>query len=86
MRRHSQFQQSSSLAVGRLVTFCRFGHEVQHALAAMDAREEPGKTLAEAEVEQIRRVLAVTGGTGAARKFWGIERKTLYRKLGRINL
>jgi transcriptional regulator with PAS, ATPase and Fis domain len=63
------------------------GEAVQHALAAMEGREEPVETLAEAEVEQIRRVLAATGGNKSrAAQILGIERKTLYRKLERIKL
>jgi DNA-binding NtrC family response regulator len=58
---------------------------VQHALAAMESREEPVETLAEAEEEQIRRVLAATGGNKSrAAHILGIERKTLYRKLERM--
>ena len=53
----------------------------------MESREEPVETLAEAEVEQIRRVLAATGGNKSrAAQILGIERKTLYRKLERIKL
>ena len=60
---------------------------VQHALSAMESREDPVETLAEAEVEQIRRVLAATGGNKSrAAQILGIERKTLYRKLERIKL
>jgi DNA-binding NtrC family response regulator len=60
---------------------------VQHALAAMEAREEPVETLAEAEEEQIRRVVAATGGNKSrAAQILGIERKTLYRKLERMKL
>jgi DNA-binding NtrC family response regulator len=58
---------------------------VQQALAAMEAREEPVETLAEAEEEQIRRVVAATGGNKSrAAQILGIERKTLYRKLERM--
>ena len=60
---------------------------VQQALAAMEAREDPVETLAEAEEEQIRRVLAATGGNKSrAAQILGIERKTLYRKLERMKL
>src|ERR1017187_1795893 len=60
---------------------------VQQALAAMDSREDPVETLAEAEEEQIRRVLAATGGNKSrAAQILGIERKTLYRKLERMKL
>ncbi len=52
-----------------------------------EAREQPGETLADAEEEQIRRVLAATGGNKSrAAKILGIERKTLYRKLDRMGL
>ncbi len=60
---------------------------VQQALTSMESREEPVETLAEAEVEQIRRVLAATGGNKSrAAQILGIERKTLYRKLERMKL
>ena len=60
---------------------------VQQALTAMESREEPVETLAEAEEEQIRRVLAATGGNKSrAAQILGIERKTLYRKLERMKL
>lgn len=58
---------------------------VQQALSAMESREEPVETLAEAEEEQIRRVLSATGGNKSrAAQILGIERKTLYRKLERM--
>lgn len=60
---------------------------VRDALEAMDARDRPAETLAEAETEQIRRVLAATGGNKSrAAQILGIERKTLYRKLERMKL
>jgi DNA-binding NtrC family response regulator len=60
---------------------------VQQALTAMESREDPVETLAEAEEEQIRRVLAATGGNKSrAAQILGIERKTLYRKLERMKL
>jgi two-component system response regulator HydG len=60
---------------------------VQHGIAAMEAREEIAETLADAEVEQIRKVLVATGGNKSrAAQILGIERKTLYRKLDRMKL
>ena len=52
------------------------------AIMATEPREHATETLADAEMDQIRKVLAATGGnkTRAAR-ILGIERKTLYRKL-----
>ena len=58
---------------------------VDDALEAMDAQEHPTETLADAEAEQIRRILAATGGNKSrAAQILGIERKTLYRKLERM--
>ena len=60
---------------------------VHTALSAMQSREHPVETLAEAEEDQIRRVLAATGGNKSkAAQILGIERKTLYRKLERMKL
>jgi len=60
---------------------------VEHALHAMEAREEAAETLAGAEEDQIRKVLAATGGNKSrAAQILGIERKTLYRKLERMKL
>ena len=60
---------------------------VNDAIEAMDAHDVPVETLAEAESEQIRRVLAATGGNKSrAAQILGIERKTLYRKLERMKL
>jgi DNA-binding NtrC family response regulator len=60
---------------------------VHNALTAMESREKPVETLADAEEEQIRRVLAATGGNKSkAAQILGIERKTLYRKLERMKL
>jgi DNA-binding NtrC family response regulator len=57
------------------------------ALSVMESREHPVETLAEAEEEQIRRVLVATGGNKSrAAQILGIERKTLYRKLERMKL
>jgi DNA-binding NtrC family response regulator len=60
---------------------------VHHALTAMESREKPVDTLADAEEDQIRRVLAATGGNKSkAAQLLGIERKTLYRKPERMKL
>ncbi|MBK9170547.1 MAG: sigma-54-dependent Fis family transcriptional regulator [Bryobacterales bacterium] len=58
---------------------------VQAALASAQPDDRLVETLADAEEEQIRRVLAATGGNKSrAAKVLGIERKTLYRKLERM--
>jgi two-component system response regulator HydG len=63
------------------------GEAVNDALEAMESRDRPTETLADAEGEQIRRVLAATGGNKSrAAQILGIERKTLYRKLERMKL
>ena len=60
---------------------------VEQAIRSMEPREHPGETLADAEREQIKRVLAAAGGNKSrAAKILGIERKTLYRKLERMGL
>jgi len=60
---------------------------VQDAISAMDPKEGGGETLAETEADQIRRVLAATGGNKSrAAQILGIERKTLYRKLERMKI
>ena len=60
---------------------------VRSALTTMDSRDKPVETLADAEEEQIRRVLTATGGNKSkAAQVLGIERKTLYRKLERMKL
>jgi DNA-binding NtrC family response regulator len=54
----------------------------REAILAGDPRERGGETLADAEMDQIRKVLAATGGNKSrAARILGIERKTLYRKL-----
>jgi DNA-binding NtrC family response regulator len=60
---------------------------VNEAAISTEPREHGGDTLADAETEQIRRVLAATGGNKSkAAQILGIERKTLYRKLERMGL
>jgi len=60
---------------------------VEDALTTMESREHAVDTLADAEEEQIRRVLAATGGNKSrAAQILGIERKTLYRKLEKMGL
>ena len=60
---------------------------VREALTSMESREKAVDTLAEAEEDQIRRVLTATGGNKSkAAQILGIERKTLYRKLERMKL
>ncbi len=62
-------------------------HAVKNGIEAMEPRDQPGESLADTEMEQIRRVLAATGGNKSrASKILGIERKTLYRKLERMGL
>jgi DNA-binding NtrC family response regulator len=58
---------------------------VHDALRAMEPRDTGGESLADTESDQIRRVLAATGGNKSrAAQILGIERKTLYRKLERM--
>ena len=60
---------------------------VQEAIELTEPREFSSESLADTEAEQIRRVLAATGGNKSrAAKILGIERKTLYRKLERMGL
>ncbi len=60
---------------------------VHDAISAMEPKDGGGETLAETESDQIRRVLAATGGNKSrAAAILGIERKTLYRKLERMKL
>ena len=61
------------------------GEAVRDALATMEPRDHAVDSLADAESEQIRKVLAATGGNKSrAAQILGIERKTLYRKLERM--
>ena len=60
---------------------------VHDAISAMEPKDGGGETLAETEADQIRRVLAATGGNKSrAAAILGIERKTLYRKLERMRI
>ena len=60
---------------------------VREAIESTEPREHITETLADAESEQIRRVLAATNGNKSrAARILGIERKTLYRKLERMGL
>ena len=60
---------------------------VQDAIEQMDSRDHGSESLADTEMEQIRRVLAATSGNKSrAAKILGIERKTLYRKIERMGL
>src|SRR6266853_816600 len=59
---------------------------VQAAIEQMDSRDHGSESLADTESEQIRRVLTATNGNKSrAAKILGIERKTLYRKLERMD-
>ena len=59
---------------------------VRGAVLDTQPREHGGETLADAETDQIRKVLAATGGNKSrAARILGIERKTLYRKLERLD-
>ena len=58
---------------------------VHEAIREMEPREQVTESLADTEADQIRRVLAATGGNKSrAAQILGIERKTLYRKLERM--
>jgi DNA-binding NtrC family response regulator len=60
---------------------------VDDAIRSSSPREQAGETLADTEMEQIRKVLAAAGGNKSrAARILGIERKTLYRKLERMGL
>jgi len=60
---------------------------VREGIELTEPRESASDTLADTEADQIRRVLAATGGNKSrASKILGIERKTLYRKLEKMGL
>jgi len=60
---------------------------VREAIQAMEPRDHATETLADAEAEQIRKVLSATNNNKSrAARILGIERKTLYRKLERMGL
>jgi DNA-binding NtrC family response regulator len=59
---------------------------VREAIELTEPRDSASDSLADTEADQIRRVLAATGGNKSrAAKILGIERKTLYRKLERMD-
>ena len=63
------------------------GAAVREALSVSEPKERPVQSLADAEEEQIRKVLAATGGNKTrAAQILSIERKTLYRKLERMKI
>ena len=60
---------------------------VYEALEMLEPRAKAVRSLADAEEEQIRKVLKATGGNKTrAAQILNIERKTLYRKLERMKL
>ena len=63
------------------------GETVREALTGIEPRRKPVESLADAEEEQIRKVLAATGGNKTrAAQILNIERKTLYRKLEKMGM
>jgi two-component system, NtrC family, response regulator HydG len=67
---------------GRITT-----EAVEDAIASSSTGQSATETLAGTQIEQIRKVLAATGGNKSrAARILGIERKTLYRKLERMGL
>ena len=60
---------------------------IKEAIELTEPRDSASDTLADTEADQIRRVMAATGGNKSrAAKILGIERKTLYRKLEKMGL
>lgn len=60
---------------------------VEDAVRSASPNDQASESLADTEMEQIRRVLAAAGGNKSrAARILGIERKTLYRKLERMGL
>lgn len=60
---------------------------VNDSIAEGEGKDTAGETLEGAKTEQIRKVLAATGGNKSkAAKILGIERKTLYRLIERFGL
>jgi len=60
---------------------------VFEAIRSSSPRDQATESLADTEAEQIRKVLAAAGGNKSrAARILGIERKTLYRKLERMEL
>jgi DNA-binding NtrC family response regulator len=77
--------------VERLVILAPGGRITDEAVAEAIRQSSPTgqatETLADTEMEQIRKVLAATNGNKSrAARILGIERKTLYRKLERMGL
>lgn len=63
------------------------GAAIREALMTLEPSQKKVESLADAEEEQIRKVLAATGGNKSrAAEILNIERKTLYRKLDRMKL
>jgi two-component system, NtrC family, response regulator len=76
----------------RLTILAPEGRIDQQAVRRAISESQPGgeaatETLADAESEQIRKVMtAVNNNKSRAARILGIERKTLYRKLERLGL
>jgi DNA-binding NtrC family response regulator len=60
---------------------------IREGIELTDSRDTSSETVADTEADQIRKVLAATGGNKSrAARILGIERKTLYRKLERMTV